>query len=100
MEKMGEGIALISASSSAPDSLLIDKNLEYLVGKVPRDAVLILAPNEVFIDRFETLGGPEVSRGRRVHEVLFLRELTKLEKIIDASGEGPSIEAIRIRFSA
>ncbi|MHA1984236.1 MAG: M24 family metallopeptidase, partial [Candidatus Hodarchaeales archaeon] len=93
LNEMGEGIALINVSQSAPDSLLYDKNLEYLVGPVPDDSVLILAPKGIMIDRFETLRGPELGRGHRVKQILFTRELSDREKIVD--GENSSTEDLR-----
>ncbi|MHA2104716.1 MAG: aminopeptidase P N-terminal domain-containing protein, partial [Candidatus Hodarchaeales archaeon] len=93
LNQMGDGIALINVSQSAPDSLLYDKNLEYLVGSVPDDSVLILAPKGIMIDKFETLRGPELGRGRRVNQILFTRELTDREKIID--GENSSTDELK-----
>ncbi len=93
MERMGEGVALITQSYSSPDVLLQDKNIKYLVGEIPKDAVLILAPKGITIDIIETLIGPEVGRGRKVNEVLFVRELREIEKQID--GEGKSNESIQ-----
>jgi len=95
MEQMNEGIALIESSGPAPDPLLHDKNLRYLVGPVARDAVLLLAPRGIVIDRFETQIGPEVGRGRRVREVLFIPGLTARQKKID--GEGSPNEEVRVR---
>jgi len=85
---MGEGVALVEASGFAPDPLLYDKNLVYLTGDRKRDSILVLAPGGLRIDRFETLHGPELARGRVVEEVLFVRELTEREKLIDGAGSG------------
>jgi Xaa-Pro aminopeptidase len=90
LKQIQEGIALINVSQSAPDPLLYDKNLEYLVGPIASDSILLLAPNGIIIDKFETLRGPELGRGRRVNQVLFLRELTDREKVID--GENSSTD--------
>ena len=52
-------------------------------GPIPDDSVLLIAPKGILIDRFDTLRGPELGRGRRVNQILFTRELTDREKIID-----------------
>ena len=83
LEATKEGLLFITKANSAPDPLLYDKNLEYLVGTVPTDSVLLLAPNGVRIDRFETLRGPELGRGKKTTEILFTKELSDREKIMD-----------------
>ncbi|QEE16941.1 M24 family metallopeptidase [Promethearchaeum syntrophicum] len=93
LEIMGEGLAFITTSYASPDVLLYDKNLQYLVGKIPNDAVLLMAPKGIVIDRFETHNGPKVGRGRKVQEVLFVRNLLEQEKIIN--GEGHSISNLQ-----
>lgn len=88
---MEEGIALIQSSGPAPDPLLYDKNLHYLTGVESQKAVLVLAPQGIVIDRWETLRGPEVGRGRKVTEVLFVEERGEREKLLDGA-EAPSDE--------
>lgn len=88
---MEEGIALIQSSGPAPDPLLYDKNLQYLTGVQSRKAVLVLAPQGIVIDRWETLRGPEVGRGREVTEVLFVEERGEREKLLDGA-EAPAGE--------
>jgi Xaa-Pro aminopeptidase len=92
MEQMADGIALIEASGQAPDPLLNDKNLMYLTGDRTRDSILVLAPKGIRVDRFETLQGPAIGRGRIVQELLFVRELTEREKLID--GESSDYEVV------
>ncbi len=87
-DQMEDGIALIDSSGQAPDSLLRDKNLMYLTGQRTRNSVLVLAPKGIRVDRFETIQGPEIGRGRIVKEVLFVRELTEREKLIDGEVSG------------
>lgn len=84
---MEKGIAIIQSSGSAPDPLLFDKNLQYLTGVDSKKAVLVLAPQGIVIDRWETLHGPEVGRGRKVNEVLFVEERGEREKLIDGAEE-------------
>lgn len=84
--EMKEGVAIIQSSGPAPDPLLYDKNLTYLTGMDSRKAVLILAPEGIVIDRWETMHGPEVGRGRKVTEVLFVEERSAREKLLDGAG--------------
>jgi len=88
MDEMADGVAIIDGSGLAPDPLLYDKNLRYLTGLRTKDAILVLAPQGIRIDRFETLQGPEIGRGRIVNEVLFVRELTEREKLVDGEASG------------
>jgi len=71
-EQLGGGVALIHSSGAAPDPALEDMNLFYLTGLKDRSAYLLLAPQGLMVERVETHGGPELMRGRRVHEILFL----------------------------
>ncbi|MFZ0545328.1 MAG: aminopeptidase P N-terminal domain-containing protein [Candidatus Promineifilaceae bacterium] len=91
--QIGSGIALINSSGTAPDPLLYDKNLLYLTGLEAKDAVLVLAPDGIVVDRWETINGPEVGRGRKATEVLFISERDERQKFID--GEGLTIDKIR-----
>ena len=93
MAQMEDGVALISSSGMAPDPTLFDKNLVYLTGQTSRDTYLLLAPQGVRAQTWETVRGPEVGRGRIGREILFVRELTEREKLID--GEGTSYAAVR-----
>lgn len=97
MDQMVDGIAVIESSGGSPDPLLFDKNLRHLVGPTPRDSVLVLAPNGLIIDRLDTIHGPEVGRGRQVHEILFVRGLTAKEKKMD--GDGAQDDEIRDQSS-
>lgn len=84
---ISEGIAIIQSSGRAPDRLLFDKNLRYLTGLDSRKAVLVIAPQGIAIDRWETLHGPEVGRGREVQEVLFVEQRAEREVLLDGAGE-------------
>jgi Xaa-Pro aminopeptidase len=90
---IGDGLAVINSGGVAPDPLLYDKNLFYLTGMDDKKAVLVLAPEGITVDRWETIQGPEVGRGRKVTEVLFVNERDERQKFID--GEGLTIEKIR-----
>lgn len=92
--EIDEGIAIIRSSGPAPDPLLHDKNLLYLTGLNSRKAVLVLAPRGIVIDRWETLHGPEVGRGREVAEVLFVEERSPRERLLDGA-EQPMDEVSR-----
>jgi Xaa-Pro aminopeptidase len=91
--QIDEGIAIINSAGMAPDPALFDKNLQYLTGLSSRKATLVLAPNGITVDRFDTLRGPELGRGRIVNEVLFVEERSEQKKIID--GEGVSFAELR-----
>ncbi|MFX0000138.1 MAG: aminopeptidase P N-terminal domain-containing protein [Candidatus Hodarchaeota archaeon] len=93
MKKMESGVAMITKSASSPDSLLSDKNLQYLSGISNEDIILLLSPKGLKIDIFETQQTPELGRGRIVNEVLFLRELSEREKFVD--GESEAIENVK-----
>lgn len=90
-----EGIALINSAGMAPDPLLFDKNLQYLTGLTSKKATLLLAPGGIIVDRWSTIHSPEVGRGYRVNEVLFVEE--RDEKTIFLDGEGDSFDDIRAR---
>ena len=79
MQSTAPGIAFIQSSHVAPDPSLWDKNLLYLTGLADRHAALLLAPNGVRVERAETRTGPELMRGREVHEILFLAERSPQE---------------------
>ena len=93
LQSTKEGLLFITKAKSSPDPLLFDKNLEYLVGTVPSDSVLLLAPNGVKIDRFETLRGPELGRGILTNEILFTKETSEREKIMD--GEKSKVDDLK-----
>lgn len=92
-EQIDEGIAFIISAGVSPDPNLYDKNLRYLTGLDSKKATLLLAPRGVTIDRWETRTGPEVGRGRKVSEVLFVEERSDREIFMD--GEGSSIDRVR-----
>jgi len=92
-EHIGRDLAVINSAGVAPDPLLYDKNLLYLTGLDDKKAVLVLAPDGIVVDRWETQQGPEVGRGRKVTEVLFVDERDEKQKFID--GEGLTYDRIR-----
>ncbi len=88
-----EGIALINSSGMSPDPFLFDKNLQYLTGLNSQKATLLLAPEGVMIDRWATAHSPEVGRGYKLNELLFVEERDEKTKYMD--GEGDSFDDIR-----
>jgi Xaa-Pro aminopeptidase len=84
-EGIDEGIALIDSAGMAPDPALFDKNLYYLTGLTSKEATLILAPAGIVVDRWETLGGPELGRGRKVNELLFVEGRDEREAFMDGA---------------
>jgi Xaa-Pro aminopeptidase len=94
-ERVGKGIILIAAGGPAPDRLLPDENLNYLTGSSERAAYLLIAPEGVMVERAETRGGPEMTRGRKVHDILFVEEQSEGDKFMD--GARPSLDDIRER---
>jgi len=86
INQIKEGVVMINVAVSAPDLLLYDKNIRYLVGQVPNDSILLLSPHGIEVDRDETLFTKEVGRGVKTHEILFLRELSSREEITDGRG--------------
>jgi Xaa-Pro aminopeptidase len=94
MDKINEGMAFIQSSGSSEyNPLLWDKNLEYLTGLTSKKAVLLLAPGGITVDQYETFTGPEVGRGRKVQEVLFIEEISPIQEMID--GKVPTIEEVK-----
>jgi len=92
-QQLDHGLAVINSPGPAPDPSLFDKNLLYLTGLESRQAVLIMSPEGFAVDRFETITGPEVGRGRKVHEALFVEERSARTKLLD--GEGATVDDIR-----
>ncbi len=92
-DRVGSGLILIAAGGPAPDRLLPDENLNYLTGSRERNAYLLIAPDGVMVERVETRGGPEMTRGRKVHDILFVDEQSEGDKFID--GARPSLDDIR-----
>jgi len=92
MEQIG-GAALIGASGLSPDKMLWDKNLRYLTGLTDKNALLLLVPDGVMVETQETLSGPELGKGRRVHEILFLAEPHEEDAFME--GGGPAFEEVR-----
>jgi Xaa-Pro aminopeptidase len=86
MEQLGEGAILVNSSGVSPDSQLWDKNLLYLTGLHDKNAYLLLAPQGIRIEHGETRTGPELMRGRSVHEILFVHERSASDIFMD----GPS----------
>jgi len=93
MEQMGRGAALIGSPGLSPDKMLWDKNLRYLTGLDDRSASLLLVPDGVMVEGLETLSGPELGRGRRAHELLFVEEKDEKDAFMD--GPSPSFEDIQ-----
>ncbi len=89
-----DGIILIDSAGTAPNPVLADRNLTYLTGYTGRDAILLLAPDGIMIEQNETRGGPELARGRRVHEFLFVQEQDAHSAFMD--GAVSPLEAIRV----
>ncbi len=87
-----EGVVLIDSAGTAPNPALADRNLCYLTGYRGRDAILLLAPAGIMVEHDETRGGPELARGRCIHEALFVQEQGAHGAFMD--GAGPSLEAI------
>ena len=87
------GLILIDSSGFAPDTTLYDRNLRYLTGLTDHDSYLLLAPQGIMIERLETRSGPELMRGRRVHEILFVTQSSSSAAFMD--GEGATLDAIR-----
>lgn len=87
------GLVLVDSAGTAPNPVLADRNLWYLTGYPGRDAILLLVPEGVMVERQETRGGPDLARGRRVHEILFVREQEALQAFMD--GEHTSLDSIR-----
>lgn len=94
-EKVGTGLILLDSSGLAPDPALYDRNLYYLTGLADRHAYLLLAPQGVMVERLETRSGPELMRGRRAHEILFVTQPDAREAFMD--GAAPTLETIRAR---
>lgn len=92
-EQIDSGIALIQSAGVAPDPNLFDKNLRYLTGTDSRQAILLLAPGGVMVDRWETKSGPEVGRGRMIKEALFVEKRGEREAFMD--GEGSTFQDIK-----
>lgn len=76
-------LILIDSAGTAPNPVLADRNLCYLTGYTGRDAILLLAPGGIMVEHDETRGGPELARGRRVCEILFVREQEAHQAFMD-----------------
>ncbi len=90
--QMASGIAIICRADSATDPFLEDKNLEYLVGPTEADAILVLAPQGVVINQWATQTTELVGRGEVVHAVLFTRELSAREKMMDGDSSQNAVK--------
>jgi Xaa-Pro aminopeptidase len=93
LQQLGQGLAVISSPGMTTDPLLYDKNLFYLTGLDSRQAVLLMSAAGFVVDRWETHAGPEVGRGRKVHEALFVEERSARAKLLD--GEGTTLDEVR-----
>lgn len=92
IEKAGSGLILIDASGLAPDISLYDRNLQYLTGLTDRNVYLLLAPQGVMVEHLETRTGPELMRGRRVHEIVFVAQPDARTAFMD--GAAASLDTI------
>jgi Xaa-Pro aminopeptidase len=90
-EQVGMGIILIDSSGVSPDPLLWDKNLAYLTGLFDRNACLLLAPDGIMVEQAETRTGPELMRGRKVHEILFVDERPEQRVFMEGPLEAPEV---------
>lgn len=86
-------LILIDSAGTAPNPVLADRNLCYLTGYSGRDAILLLAPGGIMVEHDETRGGPELARGRRVCEILFVREQEAHQAFMD--GQQATFEDIK-----
>ena len=93
MAQMGGGVALIHSGGMSPDSQLWDMNLAYLTGVTDKSAYLLLAPDGVRVERLETRTGPELMRGRLVHEILFVEPRSAQQEFME--GKGATFEEIQ-----
>jgi Xaa-Pro aminopeptidase len=93
MDQVEKGVILINSSGTAPDKYLKDRNLQYLTGLTDPNAYLLLAPDGVMVERLETRSTPELMRGRKVHEILFIKALDAKTAFMD--GEAPTPEEIK-----
>jgi Xaa-Pro aminopeptidase len=96
VEQVGSGVILIDSSGVSPDTLLWDKNLTYLTGVSDRNACLLLVPDGVMVEHIESRTGPELMRGRKVHEILFVEERSEQRVFM----EGPAEDAEVLRQDA
>ncbi|MEP7291505.1 MAG: Xaa-Pro peptidase family protein [Chloroflexota bacterium] len=93
VEQTGGGAILIGASGVAPDKALLDKNLAYLTGLNDRNAYLLIVPDGVMVEFAETRSTPEIMRGRKVYEILFVHEHSEQDVFME--GERPTLDSIR-----
>ena len=93
MERLGKGLALIGSPGVAPDPMLFDKNLYYLTGLRSKKSFLLLAPLGLRVQRWETARAPEVGRGYRVQEALFVAQRDEEETLF----EGPELDHEAVR---
>lgn len=93
LEQVGKGLVMIDAAGVSPDPVLWDRNLAYLTGYTGRNAVLLLSPEGVNVEFRETLSGPELGQGRKVHSILFIEP----QRPEDAFMEGamPTLDEIK-----
>lgn len=91
MQEMGSGVSIISQASNSPDPYLKDKNLEYLTGIKDKDAVLVLAPDSIAINQWASQKTENVGRGEPAHEILFVRERSAREKMMDGETGGADL---------
>jgi Xaa-Pro aminopeptidase len=91
IEKVTSGLILIDASGLAPDISLYDRNLQCLTGLTDRNNYLLLAPQGVMVERLETRAGPELMRGRRVREILFVAQPDARTAFMDGTAASPDV---------
>jgi len=92
MDQIGTGVALINSSGFGMPRLW-DKNTQYLTGLFGKDVYLLLAPDGVAVDHVESMSGPELGRGYRHREILFVPEPPAYNARF--FGEGADFDGIR-----
>jgi Xaa-Pro aminopeptidase len=93
LDQIDGGVVLINSSGTAPDRWLWDRNLRYLTGLTDKEAYLLMAPDGIMVERLETRSGPELMRGRKVHEILFVKPLDAKTAFMD--GDLPTLDEIK-----
>lgn len=87
------GLILINSSGMSVDPSLRDKNLYYLTGCASPSACLLLAPQGVRVNWWESRKTAQVGRGEMAHEILFIEEPSRFQ--IELEGKAPHLKAIR-----
>src|SRR4051812_46262548 len=93
IERANGGIFLIGSPGMSPDTVLWDKNLAYLAGLTDRSAYLLIVPQGVSVEFSETRSTPELMRGHKVREILFMQP--RADQDVFMEGEAPTFDSIR-----